>query len=128
MKKCKLPELTKQLRFANLTAWESHTVTIVYCATLVFILSAIFLRREEAKGRESRALNELLMESLPGVVCVFDASGNIRRRNKNFLGYPAAEIMRTGIIGTVAPESLQTVQQTMKNTFGQGAADRKHCC
>jgi hypothetical protein len=40
------------------------------------------------------------------VVCVFDSSGNIRRWNSNFLGYSAADIMRTGIIGTVAPESL----------------------
>jgi len=46
------------------------------------------------------------MESRPGVVCVFDSSGNIRRWNSNFLGYSAADIMRTGIIGTVAPESL----------------------
>jgi hypothetical protein len=46
------------------------------------------------------------MESLLGVVCVFDSPGNIRRWNSNFLGYSAADIMRTGIIGTVAPESL----------------------
>jgi hypothetical protein len=41
-----------------------------------------------------------------GTSGVFDSSGNIRRWNSNFLGYSAADIMRTGIIGTVAPESL----------------------
>jgi hypothetical protein len=72
MKKRKLPELTKlpylwkaaaaglagllttavheaikQLGFANLTPRQSHTRTILYCAALVFVLSALFLRREE---------------------------------------------------------------------------------
>jgi PAS domain-containing protein len=68
--------------------------------------SALFLQREAANVRESSALNRSLMESLLGVVCVFDSPGNIRRWNSNFLGYSAADIMRTGIIGTVAPESL----------------------
>jgi hypothetical protein len=54
------------------------------------------------------------MESLPGVVCVFDSWCNIGRWNSNFLGYSAAGIMRTGIIGTVAPESLQAVRQISK--------------
>ena len=67
-----------------------------------------------ANVRESSALNQSLMESLPGVVCVFDSWGNIGRWNSNFLGYSAADIMRTGIIGTVAPESLQAVRQISK--------------
>jgi hypothetical protein len=46
------------------------------------------------------------MESLPGVVCVFDSSGKLRRWNSNFLGYSAADIMSTRIIATVAPKSL----------------------
>jgi len=107
-------EAIRQRNFGNLTPWESHTITIFYCATLVFILSALFLQREAANVHESSALNQSLMESLPGVVCVFDSWGNIGRWNSNFLGYSAADIMRTGIIGTVAPESLQTVQQISK--------------
>ncbi len=99
-------ETIKQRNFGNLTPWESHTITIFYCATLVFILSALFLQREAANVRESSALKRSLMESLPGVVCIFDSSGNIRRWNSNFLGYSAADIMRTGIIATVAPERL----------------------
>jgi hypothetical protein len=106
-------EAVRQRNFGNLTPWESHTITIFYCATLVFILSALFLQREAANVHESSALNQSLMESLPGVVCVFDSWGNIGRWNSNFLGYSAADIMRTGI-GTVTPESLQTVQQISK--------------
>ena len=113
----------KQLGFEKLAPWEFDTVTIVYCATLAFLLSAAFFRREEARVRESAALNESLMEGLPGAVCVFDSSGKIRRSNTNFLGYSAEEMMRTGIISTVAPESLQAVQQTMKTAFESGTAE-----
>ena len=97
-------EEIKQLGFEKLAPWEFDAVTIVYCATLAFLLSAAFFRREEARVRESAALNESLMVGLPGVVCVFDSSGKIRRSNTNFLGYSAEEMMRTAIISTVAPE------------------------
>jgi hypothetical protein len=60
-------EAIKQRNFGNLTPWESHTIAIFYCATLVFILSALFLQREAANVHESSALNQSLVESLPGV-------------------------------------------------------------
>ncbi len=116
-------EEIKQLEIGKLTPWESHAVTIAHCAALAFLLSAVFFRREEAKVRETAALNESLMEGLPGVVCVFDSSGQIRRANTDFLGYSAEEMMRTGIISTVAPDSLETVQQTMKTAFETGTAE-----
>ncbi len=116
-------EVIKQFGFGRLTPWESDAVTVLYCATLAFLLSAVFFRREEARVRETAALNESLMEGLPGVVCVFDSSGRIRRANTNFLGYSAEEMMRTGIISTVAPESLPTVQLTMKTAFESGTAE-----
>jgi hypothetical protein len=53
----------KQRNFGNLTPWESHTITIFYCATLVFILSALFLQREAANVRESSALNRSFARS-----------------------------------------------------------------
>jgi hypothetical protein len=46
-------EAIKQRNFGNLTPWESHTIAIFYCATLVFIFSALFLQREAANVRES---------------------------------------------------------------------------
>ena len=63
------------------------------------------------------------MESLPGVVCIFNASGIIRRWNSNFLGYSIAEKLGSGITATVAPESLETVQRAMRNTFETGAGE-----
>ena len=116
-------EAIKEATLSSLTPWQSHTITILFCATLVFFLSAIFLRREQAKLAESMTLSESLMESLPGVVCVFDFLGNVKRWNANFLGYSTAEILRTGIMSTVAPESLASVQQAMKITLDHGAAE-----
>ena len=115
-------EVIKQQRFSNITPRQSQVITILFCAILVFFLSAMFLRREQAILNESTALSHSLMESLPGVVCVFDASGLVRRWNTNFLGYCASEILGAGIEVTVAPESANIVQQTIKDAFKIGAA------
>jgi PAS domain S-box-containing protein len=114
-------EATKQEFFPSITKWQSHIITIGFCAIAVFFLSAMFLRREQTKLRASISFSESLMDSLPGIVCVFDASGKVRRWNSNFLGYSAAEVFEGGIMATVAPESQGAVQQTMKNAFENGA-------
>jgi len=113
----------KEASSSNLTPWKSHTITILFCGTVVFFLTAIFLRREQAKLQASISFSDSLMESLPGVVCVFDPLGNVRRWNTNFLGYSAAEISSTGIMGTVASESLAMVKQTMEIARDHGAAE-----
>jgi PAS domain S-box-containing protein len=89
----------------------------------VFLLSSFFLRREQAKLNASIALSDSLMESLPGVVCVFDAFGKVQRWNTNFLGYSASEAIENGLLSTVAPESLNVVQQAMKKALENGAAE-----
>ena len=116
-------EKIKDISLSHLTMRQSHAITILYCTAVVFLLSVAFLRREEAKLRETASLNDSLMENTPGVVCLFDASGNVRRWNTNFLGYSASEIMRAGIMSTVAPESLETVQQMMRKAFEEGTAE-----
>ena len=120
-------EALKEASFSNLTPWQSHSITVLFCGIAVFFLSAMFLRREQAKLEESISLSESLLHSLPGVVCVFDALGNVRRWNTNFLGYHASEVLKTGIMSTVAPESLNAVQQVMKNAFDTGAAETEAC-
>jgi PAS domain S-box-containing protein len=116
-------ESAKALSFTHLSLWQSHAITILFSATLVFTLSAIFLRREQRKLNTSNALSDSLQESLPGVVCIFNASGIIRRWNTNFLGYSATEMLGSGITGTVAPESLDSVQRAMRNAFETGAGE-----
>src|ERR1700739_554360 len=88
-------EVIKQTSLPHITMWQSHLITIAFCSALVFSLSAIFLRRAHIKLTEARALSEAVMESLPGAVAVFDASGSVRRWNTNFLGYSASEILKT---------------------------------
>jgi two-component system, sensor histidine kinase and response regulator len=103
--------------------WQSHILTIIYCAALVYFLTAVFLRREQVKLKASMTLSDSLMENLPGAVCMFNASGVVRRLNNNFLGYSSAEMLPVGIIGTVAPESQDAVQRAMKNAFDNGAGE-----
>jgi hypothetical protein len=103
-------EAIKQRNFGNLTPRKSHTITIFYCATLVFILSALFLERERPRVQRTQPI----IDGEPARSCVCNSSGNIGRWDSNFLGYSAADIMTTGIIDTVAPEGLQTVQQISK--------------
>src|SRR5690348_5120330 len=96
-------ELSKPEVLSAVAQWQSHAVTILFFGILTFVLTLIFLRREDAKLRESKALSDSLMDSLPGAVCLVDTLGNVRRWNTNFLGYSSAEILGTGIMATVAP-------------------------
>ncbi|HKV24339.1 MAG TPA: tyrosine-type recombinase/integrase [Candidatus Acidoferrum sp.] len=60
------------------------------------------------------------MESLPGVACIFDSSGTIRRWNTNFPGYLPSEMLGKSIISTGAPESLEAIRDAMKETLEHG--------
>jgi hypothetical protein len=66
------------------------------------------------------------MESLPGVVCVFDSSGNIWPWNRNFLGYPAAEIMRTAWTATSQnPSNWKNSAPSLRMWFPKSTAAHK---
>ena len=62
-------------------------------------------------------------DSTGGILHLFDAEGNVRRWNRNFLGYPAAERFETGIFTTVAQESLEIARQVMKDAFENGSGE-----
>ncbi len=119
-------EAGKELLYGDLTRWQSHIAVIIFTGVLVFFLTLTLYRREKAaqqKLREALALSEALNVSLPGVVTIFDASGTIRRWNENFLGYSAAEMVGSGIMRTVAPESLNDAQQTIMSAFETGKSE-----
>ena len=112
--------------FGSLTKWQSHALAVLLFATAVFFLAGWLLRREQRsarKFRETLALSDALLESLPGVVAIVDASGKIRRWNRNFLGYTAAEMLGGGIMRTAAPESMNDVQRTMMSAFEKGTSE-----
>jgi two-component system, sensor histidine kinase and response regulator len=112
--------------FGSLTKWQSHALAVLLFATAVFFLAGVLLRREQRAARrfrETLALSDALLESLPGVVTIIDVSGKIRRWNPNFLGYTAAEMLGAGVTRAVAPESLDDVQRTIMNAFEKGTSE-----
>jgi len=117
-------ELIEVVTGPRINPWESHLITISLYGILVFFLAFAFLKRGE-KLTESNRFSESLMESLPGVVCIFDSSGNIRRWNRNFLGYSESEVLGSGIMRTVAPESFEATQEAMQAAFETGAAEEE---
>jgi len=120
-------EATKTALWPGITLWQSHAITIAFCALLCFSLGATILRRRELRRGESErlfsSLFNSLMESLPATVVIFDNTGTIRRWNTNFLGYDPEEMVGQSIAKTAAPESLPAVQQAMKNAFELGPAE-----
>ncbi|HEV2728813.1 MAG TPA: SpoIIE family protein phosphatase, partial [Terriglobales bacterium] len=116
----------KEASFYSLGRWQSHIIAALFCAIVVFMLSAPFLRREQVlaeKLLEAKCLSEALIENLPGVVCIFDAAGKVRHWNSNFLGYAAGEMFRIGVFGVVAQESHEIVRQAMQNAFEEGSSE-----
>ena len=116
-------EFVKTIAFPRISPWQSHVLTILYCTLLSVIVSSLFIKHSDLQSRESSSLSDSIMESLPGVVCIFDASGTIRRWNSNFLGYPPEEMLGTSIIKTGAPETLPALQQAMRDTFRNGTGE-----
>ena len=110
----------------------SHALTVSSFGEIVIVaatftvlgaaLLALLLHRRLASHVR---FAELLMESLPGVVCIFDTHHRIRRWNHNFLGYAPEEMLGEDITGTIAPASFEAAGLAMKSTFenGSGAAE-----
>ena len=116
-------EAAKGLGLPRLTRWQSDLLTVAFCAVAAFAFTAVFLRKGKAAVAAATQFSDSLMESLPGVVCVFDQSGKILRWNTNFLGYSAAEMIGASITATPAPESAETVRRAMQRAFESGAAE-----
>jgi diguanylate cyclase (GGDEF)-like protein/PAS domain S-box-containing protein len=82
--------------------------------------------RARASAREayhSAAFSDLLIESMPCTVCIFDMEGNMKKSNKNFLGYSLEDLLELGIAATVMPESLGAVNRAIALTMEKGHAE-----
>lgn len=102
------------------TAWHSQVIPTLLCAVAVLLLGLKLFNRRDGKLTESQPLSDSLMETLPGAVVIFDASGTIRRSNQNFLGYAPNEMLGKTVLETVAPESVPTVQDAMEMGLERG--------
>jgi PAS domain S-box-containing protein len=107
------------------TAWPLHAglLALVLSTVLIFVLVVLSLARQRARLGEFISFSDSLMQNLPGAIAVFDAEGKILRWSSNFLGYSPAEKLGKEIMSTIAPESLNSVQEAMKRAFADGAAE-----
>ncbi len=82
--------------------------------------------RARASAKEARAAHVFLksiVNSMPCAVCIFDLDGNIKRWNNNFLGYTFEDMVETGVLATVEPDSLEDVKRALARTLERGYAE-----
>jgi diguanylate cyclase (GGDEF)-like protein/PAS domain S-box-containing protein len=75
------------------------------------------------RARASAAFSESLINSIPCAICILDVHGNLKRGNKNFLGYSRAEMLEKGVLSMVEPESMEVVKQALVTTLNEGYAE-----
>jgi diguanylate cyclase (GGDEF)-like protein/PAS domain S-box-containing protein len=85
--------------------------------------SAKVARASAEQALASAAFSELLLNSMPCAVCILDVDGNLKRGNKNFLGYSRADMLEKGVLSIVEPESLGAVKQALVATLEEGYAE-----
>jgi diguanylate cyclase (GGDEF)-like protein/PAS domain S-box-containing protein len=73
--------------------------------------------------RASHVFLKSVVNALPCAVCIFDAKGNLKRWNNNFLGYSFDEMVKTGVLAAIEPESLEAVKATLAKTLATGLAE-----
>ena len=87
------------------------------------------LRREQellAQADQEKTFAEAVIQSLPVMLCVFDAAGRFVRWNRKYeevMGYSGEEISRIDERLTVAPECRERVQQLSQKVFIDGSGD-----
>jgi diguanylate cyclase (GGDEF)-like protein/PAS domain S-box-containing protein len=80
-------------------------------------------RASAERARASSAFSELLIDSMPCAICILDVDGNLKRGNRNFLGYSRADVIEKGVLSMVEPESLEAVKQALVTTLDKGHAE-----
>ncbi len=85
--------------------------------------SAKEARASAEQALASAAFSELLMNSMPCAICILDVNGNLKRGNKNFLGYSRADMLEKGVLSLVEPESLEAVKRALVKTLEEGYAE-----
>jgi len=82
----------------------------------------------DCKSIEENLLKEkdfsnILIESLPGIFCLFDFNGKMLRWNKygeNVIGYTADEISVSNPLDFIVEQDRELVNKTIKDTFDKG--------
>ena len=72
-----------------------------------------------------KKFSESLINSLPGIVYVFDQSGHLKRWNKNFevvTGYSAHQLKEMNPLDFIAPDDKAHVRKAIEKVFEEGNA------
>ena len=105
---------------------KSCLLMLVVSATGLITAAAMEERqRSEEKLQTERDFSDAVIQSLPGIFCLFDPQGRILRWNKNLstlAGYSASEIAKIRVFDTVAPEDSETVLQSAREAFELGSS------
>lgn len=116
-------ETTKSIVFTRLTLWQSHTMTILFCTALLFILSAVFLRGEQGKVKASINFTEDIVEGVPGIFYLINERAELVRWNEAFRnqsGYSAEELTRISVLDFFKEPDKNVVAESMRQVFSVG--------
>jgi len=84
------------------------------------------LQNEIAERKRAQELSQGVIEALPVLICIFDASGKILLRNSSYqkiLGYSNEEIAAASALSAVAEEDRERVQQLIEQIFKEGSGE-----
>ena len=84
------------------------------------------LQKEIAERKRAQELSQSVIEALPILICIFDASGKVLRSNSCYhriLGYSNEEIAAASAMSAVAEEDRECVQQLMQQIFKEGSGE-----
>jgi PAS domain S-box-containing protein len=105
----------------------SGPITINNEKLLYSIIHDVTERKQmENKIMLERQFSESLINSLPGVMYVFDQLGRFKRWNRNFeiiTGYSSDQIFNMNPIDFIASEDQERVRKTINIVFTKGKAD-----
>jgi PAS domain S-box-containing protein len=121
-------EVTKLALLPHLSIWESHAITILYCATVAFALSLLVFRlwrRLRAGSSVENANFEAVVEHLPGLTCIVRKGRLVHwtSRFQSVLGYSPAELSQMRAIETLTQEYREVIPERMEKAHLGGHAD-----
>jgi diguanylate cyclase (GGDEF)-like protein/PAS domain S-box-containing protein len=111
----------KQIVFPGLSAWQSDTAAVLFCASVGFYLIGS-LRSKTV--RPEKFLGNII-DNLPEIACIIGDGGRFKRWNLTLeatLGYSALEISQITAFDTFAEEHRETVRQTVETALLAGMA------
>ena len=83
-------------------------------------------KQAEADKLREKNIADATINSLPGIFYMFDAQGNLVRRNKNYetvAGYSAEEMTTRNALDAVAEEDRERVAQAIRRAFTEGKVE-----